>query len=319
MTVWMLTFGLITGIALGGTARDAPTFVFQNNFWVNLHQFLYAEAGRRRAGRLTMETDGDEERTAWQSALDTYADLLKRSQIFDSGLVATNDALARISGGDMAADGSIEPAIGSALNRAAAVYRARAWPRHRQANDVWIAAMKPQVDRHAAALTHALGNAYHVTWPAKPILIDVSAEAGTYGGYTTNEGPTGFAAHSTIAPSGPGSEGAMGIETIFHEASHSVDGEIMRLIGAESARQQVSTPRNLWHAEIFYTTGELVRRELGMASDPQYLPYAYRFDVYSKGMQGERAALESDWQPYLDGKVAFAQALHDLVRDASRR
>jgi hypothetical protein len=315
----MLTFALIIGIAGGGAAQDAPTFVFQNNFWVNLHQFLYAEAGRRQAGRSTMVADGDEERTAWQSALDTYAGLLKRSQVFDSGLVAINDALARISGGDSLADGSIEAAIRTALNHAAPVYRARAWPRHRQANDAWIAAMQPQVDRHAAALTRALANAYHVTWPAKPILIDVSVEAGVYGGYTTNDGPAGFAAHSTIAPSGPGSEGAMGVETIFHEASHSVDAEIMRLIGAESARQQVEAPRNLWHAEIFYTTGELVRRELGTAGDVHYMPYAYRFDVYSKGMQVERAALERDWQPYLDGKVAFEQALHDLVRDASRR
>jgi hypothetical protein len=95
-----------------------------------------------------------------------------------------------------------------------------------------------------------------------------------------------------------------------------VDAEIMRLIAAESARQQVRAPRNLWHAEIFYTTGELVRRELGMAGDAHYLPYAYRFDVYSKGMQAERAALERDWQPWLDGRVPFEEALHNLVRDA---
>jgi hypothetical protein len=29
-----------------------------------------------------------------------------------------------------------------------------------------------------------------------------------------------------------------------------------------------------------------------------------------------RAAFERDWQPYLDGKISFEQALHDVVRDA---
>jgi len=33
-------------------------------------------------------------------------------------------------------------------------------------------------------------------------------------------------------------------------------------------------------------------------------------------MAADRAALGRDWQPYLEGKVPFEQALHDLVRDA---
>jgi hypothetical protein len=50
----------------------------------------------------------------------------------------------------------------------------------------------------------------------------------------------------------------------------------------------------------------------------RYLPYAYRFDVYSKGMDKDRAALERDWQPWLDGQVSFEEALRNLVRDAAR-
>jgi hypothetical protein len=30
----------------------------------------------------------------------------------------------------------------------------------------------------------------------------------------------------------------------------------------------------------------------------------------------EQAALDRDWQPYLDEKTSFESALHDLVRDA---
>jgi hypothetical protein len=92
----------------------------------------------------------------------------------------------------------------------------------------------------------------------------------------------------------------------------------MRMIADESRRQQRQTPRNLWHAVIFYTTGELVRRELGRVGDAHYMPYAYRFNVYEKGMLPDRAALERDWQPWLDGKVPFNEALRNLVRDVAR-
>jgi hypothetical protein len=92
----------------------------------------------------------------------------------------------------------------------------------------------------------------------------------------------------------------------------------MRMIAAEARSQNAAQPPNLWHALIFYTTGELVRRELGKAGAAQYRPYAYRYSVYEKGMLPDRAALEKDWQPWLDGRVPFEEALRNLVRDVGR-
>jgi hypothetical protein len=192
------------------------------------------------------------------------------------------------------------------------------WPRQRAINDAWIADMKPRVARHGDALMRALAHAYHTDWPSQPILIDVSADAGPVGAYTTDSGPAGFAGHATIAPGGAGAEGDMGLESIFHEASHTVDAAIMKQVDAECAAQKVRAPRNLWHALIFYTTGEMVRRELGKAGDAHYMPYAYRFDVYAKGMDKERAALERNWQPFLDGRISHEEALKNLLRDATR-
>ena len=300
-------------LALWLTAAPASPFVFHNNFWVNLHQHLHAEAKARRAG---LPTDA---RSAKVGGADVYAELAKRDEVFDAKLVAINDALGRMSG-DAASvtDESIDPAVRAALNEAAAVYRRDVWPRQRQTNDAWITDMKARVDRHGTALIAALARGYHTDWPSQPILIDVSGDAGVYGAYTTNEGPAGFAGHATIAPGGDGAEGDMGLESIFHEASHTVDASIMRAVNAECAAQKVRAPRNLWHAIIFYTTGEVVRRELGQVGDAHYMPYAYRFDVYAKGMSKERTALEQAWQPFLDGKVAYEEALRTLVRDATR-
>ena len=250
---------------------------------------------------------------------DVYVELAKLNPVFDAKLVTINDALGRMSS-DAASvtDEAIDSAVRAALNAAAPAYRADVWPKQRAQNEAWIADMKPRVDRHGAALIKALARAYHTDWPTKPILIDVSGDAGPVGAYTTDSGPAGFAGHATISPAGEGAAGDMGLESIFHEASHTIDAAIMRAVSAECAAQKVRTPRNLWHAVIFYTTGELVRREVGMTGDAHYMPYAYRFDVYSKGMEKERPALEQDWQPWLDGKVTFEEALKNLVRDATR-
>jgi hypothetical protein len=37
---------LVVAVALAARveAQPAPSFVFQNNFWVNLHQFLYSQS-----------------------------------------------------------------------------------------------------------------------------------------------------------------------------------------------------------------------------------------------------------------------------------
>lgn len=284
----------------------AAIFTFQNNFWVNLHQFLHAEASRKAAGRAIQLAE----------LVEGYAEIAKRDLLRDERLVALNDALSRVEGDTLPA--TIDPAAAAALNRAAPAYRARFWPQHKRANDAWISAMMPLVDRHGPALTAALAKAYHTPWPETPILVDVAIEAGPFGAYTTDVASGVYAAHSTISPVGPGSAGDMGVETIFHEASHAVDAAIMRMIADESRRQQRQTPRNLWHAVIFYTTGELVRRALGRTDDAQYTPYAYRFNVYEKGMLPDRAALEREWQPWLEGKVPFEEALRNLVRDVSR-
>jgi hypothetical protein len=198
----LLTIAVAAAVARPAAAQDTRLFVFQNNFWVNLHQHLHAEAGRPGGAG---------------GAGTPYAELAKRDPVFDAKLVAINDALGRMPG-DAASvtDDRIEPAVRAALNEAAPAYRRDVWPRQRQLNDAWIADMKARVDRHGTALIAALAHAYHTDWPSQPILIDVSGDAGRVGAYTTDSGPAGFAGHATIAPGGAGAEGDMGLESIFH-------------------------------------------------------------------------------------------------------
>lgn len=83
------------------------------------------------------------------------------------------------------------------------------------------------------------------------------------------------------------------------------------VIAAECAKKNVLLPRrDLWHAVIFYTTGELVRREL-----PGYVPYAFKNGLWKRAWPMYLGPLERDWQPYLDGKSSFHAVIAALVND----
>ena len=298
---------------------QALTFRFQNNFWVNLHHLVRGEA-RRATLKLPLvvplESLQPPERTAWSDALTAYADLATKNLIFDPRLVAIDNALAGVTARGLPA-GLVDDPIRGALNGAAAVYRKQGWIEQQRANDAWIAAMRPQVERHAVAVAAALASAYHASWSRGSIVVDACEEAGPNNAYTT-AGPPGSAGHTVVAVRSPANTGNAGVETIFHEASHTIDDQIARPFVEEAARQHMPFPDGLDHAILFYTTGEIMRREFERGGTPDYVPYGDRFDVYKNGWQRFRAALERDWLPYLNGKAPFDAAVMALVRDATR-
>jgi len=49
------------------------------------------------------------------------------------------------------------------------------------------------------------------------------------------------------------------------------------------------------------------------AAGDGYTPYAYRVGLYTRGWQNYQRLLERYWQPYLDGRTDFDNALARLV------
>ena len=72
-------------------------------------------------------------------------------------------------------------------------------------------------------------------------------------------------------------------------------------------------PRQLWHFVLFYTAGELTTRELRVRGVTDYVMYAVKGDVYSRGCAGCAEKITSAWGPYLDGKRSLNEALTQLV------
>jgi hypothetical protein len=187
------------------------------------------------------------------------------------------------------------------------IYRKHWWPAHDQMNREWIAAVRPLVDRHGAALNQAMARAYDVTMPDNPVWVDVSVRAGRVGAYES--GPV---THVMISSGDGGYRGYRALEMLFHERSHAWGRVIAQVIFAAAKEQGVSVPPQLPHAVIFYTAGELTAREL-KAQGINYTHFAHP-DIYTN-MCGasceDRMAVH--WTPHLEGKQSIVESLSALV------
>jgi hypothetical protein len=91
------------------------------------------------------------------------------------------------------------------------------------------------------------------------------------------------------------------------------DPDVGAGIQQECDAQNKPVPRDLWHAVLFYTTGEVVKRRLAEDGIGEYVPYAYQHGLYTRSWTRFRGVLEQAWQSYLDGTISFEDALRNMV------
>ncbi len=176
--------------------------------------------------------------------------------------------------------------------------------------------------------------------------MDVAAYANLAGAYTTLD-----PLRVTIASLDSRNQDAEALEVLFHEASHGIAEPVQDAIIRECRQRDKAIPRDLWHALIFYTTGEVLRPvlvssdatprgalDLRSSSSPAgsstsasgssptgsrensrstsaagYTPYALREGLYERGWKNYLDVLQRFWQPYLDGRATFSDAIARMV------
>jgi hypothetical protein len=289
---------------------EVGRYRLQSNPWVNLHQRLLYDA---RFGGATPASLSGEGLAAWKTAVDAYRVMLgKRSPIEDAQLVALSSTLSGAHSGELPA-GVPEPAA-TALRAAMPLYRSAQWGEDDRANRFWIAVAEPLLASAAEELVAAHTRAYGVPFP-KHILVDVTSHGWEFGAYTTGDGDL---VHAVISSVNPGTQGFAALESLMHEASHGIVAPSSGAIGADLARAAAELQRKprqtLWHAILFYTSGELTRRALA-ARGVRYTPFI--LDMYGRGFSGFRQALETHWQAYLDGKVTREEAIRQILIETS--
>jgi len=312
-----------------------PIFEFHSGFWLNLHHVLYEQARiaeQLQIGPSIAEMPATPNAIAhndaspgWQAAIDYYRkNMAHRDLLFDEGMVLINNRLADLetcpdlSGRTQSSCTSgLQENLIAALEGAAPIYRSKWWEQHDRANRAWIDSDAPLVRQIGLPLAEELSGVYQKAWQREPIRVDVVIYAGLFGAYTSLD-PT----HITVASGDPRNQGLPGFEILFHEASHALAVPVQEAIAEDCRQRDMPIPRDLWHALLFYTTGELVRRAAaegrlqlpGAATkSAAYTPYAYRNNLYSRGWDNYLRVLEKYWQPYLDGQTDFDHAIKRLV------
>jgi hypothetical protein len=341
-----------------------PVFELHSGFWLNLHHTLYQEARQRRdappvrsaakAGKFakpTLQTAPAvktpltaAEQRPWDDAVSYYAaNYADKDLLFSTELILLKNQLGdfetcdELSGAKKkTCDAGLPPKLTHILEAAAPVYRVHFWPADDRANRAWVKRVAPLVTEQGVGLSHRLADIYQTRWPTEKIRVDVVRFANFAGAYTTLD-----PLRVTISSTDPRNQDAAALEVLFHEASHGIAQPVEQAIIRECRQREKPIPRDLWHALIFYTTGEVIKpvmdaepnakgntsqdgEDATSARDgnagpstnsqiPQYTPYAKREGLYQRGWESYLQLLTIYWQPYLDGSVTFDNAIAHMV------
>jgi hypothetical protein len=323
---------------LDSQSAPLPVFELHSGFWINLHHTLYLQARQSRDDRTAPSGIGAgiethrtaNERQAWDASMAYYqANYADKDLLFNTELMLLKNQLGEFEGCDelsgakkKTCDAGLPPALTKILESAAVVYRAHEWPVHDRANRLWIAGVAPLVREKGLGLAERLADVYQARWPKQKIRVDVTAYANWAGAYTTLD-----PLRVVIASTDSRNQGSAALEILFHEASHGIAEPVQLAINRECRQRDKAIPRDLWHALLFYTTGEVIRPVMppqdaepkGEASSSsandgkEYMPYAFRERLYQRGWDNYLSLLRRFWQPYLDGRTSFDDAIAHMV------
>jgi hypothetical protein len=312
-----------------------PVFEFHSGFWLNLHHTLYRIARSQRGANSAANPAASSgianlspsEQRVWSAAVayysKTYADnditvslemILVKNQLGDFETCEDLAGRKRKS-----CDAGLPAQLTQALSAAAPIYRVHLWPEHDRANRRWISAVAPLVRRNGLDLAHRLAEIYQTNWPKDRIRVDVTNYASSTGAYTTLD-----PLRVTVSSVDTRNQGPEALEVLFHEASHGISDSVQDAIFRECRQREKPIPRDLWHALLFYTTGEVIRplaldgsrassTSSANGSSSGYVPYAVREGLYKRGWENYLRVLTEYWQPYLDGRVPFDDAIAHMV------
>ena len=300
-----LTVLLLFPTSAFSDANRQTSFLFQSGFWVNLHHFLFQQAVERPTDnqaaltKLSSEQAGD-----WARALNYYQETFDGKDLLGRDMTAIKNALGDAGDRSSLDSASLDSALIGVLELAAPVYRTIWWRGHDQSNRSRIDQLLPLVEQHEDSLKNRLSSIYKTEWPDARIRTDVVIHANWAGAYTTLY-PTRITISSEDSTQPP----QEGLEILYHEASHALIRKVQTSIG-ERVRSlgKLLRRKSLWHAVLFYSTGEIVRQHI-----PGYTPYAVKHGLWDRAWPDHFAVLETEWKPYLDGNREFDAAIRALV------
>jgi hypothetical protein len=114
-------------------------------------------------------------------------------------------------------------------------------------------------------------------------------------------------------------EGWYPLESVVHEAMHQWDGKVDEALRAQADRQGLGVARDLSHALVFFTVGDIIRQR-----HPEHVPLMDAANVWRGTLSGAtvpvgrlRPALQETWKAYIDGHGSRDVAFAAMVKAAA--
>ncbi len=253
--------------------EETVHFKFYNNYWVNLHHFLYEHASASQKEKLkeddlylldigekeVLKQLRPEEVEALNKASAYYKkNLISKSLLFD--LAKHRLWLQERADGEIIVDTSFSKEFTNVLNQVSPVYRKRLWKMHKKHNSKIIKQHLSLVKGLERPILKRLEELTGYSLPKHKIRVDLTAYGGRFGAYS-QAFPTPNVTISTLDAL---AEQSAFVEMVFHETSHFLfvdPSALIKRLNALSKELNVK-PRDLWHAIQFYVSGRLVQKAL---------------------------------------------------------
>jgi hypothetical protein len=313
---WLLAFPALAQTTERPPLARTPHFAFYDDFDTNLSDALITagDARTRHAAELFLsgadsacfKSLAPSARASWNRAVDYYQEIISPAD-----WMARQQYLLRL---DLAGfdeeltDSSARTfvAIASGFRAAAApAYRACRWSAQSAQNRRLVDEIRALLATHEQRITTRLEQLFQNRWNG-PVRADMVETAGWSGANST--GVTRGGAHILVSSRAYSGLGAL--EIVFHEGSHILmnrTSPVQQAMDSAAAAAGFTLPNDLWHAVMFYITGETVRGVLDASGTRGYTPLIY--EIYGRSPWGaHRGSIETAWRPYLDGKRTLAEA-----------
>lgn len=288
-----------------GQASDQDVFQFRSGFWINLHHFVFQQVRESENGAMELPAAlTPAEIETWKAAFKYYRDKFSQRNLLERDMAKLKNILGDIGDGPSLGSIGIDEDLIGILERVAPVYRTHFWPDHDRNNRAWIDKSIPLVIQDGAWIKARISSTYQTQWPSIPIVVDVVSRANWAGAYTTL-----YPTRISISSQDQDQSDLDRLEVLFHEASHGLVNVLQQTISQRTRSLGKLLPRkSLWHAVLFYTTGEILRERY-----PDYVPYAQRKGLWDRAWPNHLSFIETHWKPYLEGELEFRDAINDLV------
>jgi len=205
-------------------------------------------------------------------------------------------------------DPAIDRDLRATLEAARPVFHKYFWPEEDRVNRAWIASVAERVKTTTPTVIPLLEKIYETKWFSYPVRAD-AVWVGNWAGNFNTDGPT----HSTLSSTDPADQDWSGAEAVFHEFSHVLVDKLTARLNeklGDAARQNGT----LWHAILFYLTGEVVRDALA-SRNIDYKPLVYsRANLFDGLWRAYRKPIEEAWEPYLQGRYSMDEAIAKTVK-----